>query len=515
MKKWKWRLLAVVLTLSLLAPPLSVRAGSLTVTSVTGARGDETAVELRLDSQEVCSGSLNVLFDSTKLEFVSAERSAESGQGAVNLTAPGKLRVNFASTEPLTQPVLCRLTFRITADTPTAGTPITLDGVRLYDQNAKVVSTSLEMGSVTRSCAWLEMSSSETVEGQAARVELQLSGSPLPAGGSLTVVYDPAVLKPTAVIPLDQTSGVRLTQNLSESGKVYLSFASTAAIPAGKLCALVFQAVGQSDSSTQLSLEDACLFDENGAAIDSGVVSGTIGVVLPEQNDPKLWVLGGAIQADGTAKLGVRVDGRGLVCGGQFTLDLSGMTVQKVEADSSVVWNCGDSGKTLEFSWASAAPMMDETMLATVTLSGAVGGTYLTPKNVYLFDAGGNSIGRFDARRGLVSAHAEITAAADTAQTVKTDAGTSVSLAVDVSDVRYYTDEQVSLVTCVLALYDSNGRMTGVGMQTARPLEDGTAELQLTADASLPADSYRVIVMESGQLIPAGAAVSGSLDAGG
>lgn len=41
MKKWKWRLLAVVLTLSLLAPPLSVRAGSLTVTSVTGARGGD------------------------------------------------------------------------------------------------------------------------------------------------------------------------------------------------------------------------------------------------------------------------------------------------------------------------------------------------------------------------------------------------------------------------------------------------------------------------------------------
>ena len=65
--------LALLLALVLIIPHGIYAAGTLTVTTVSGKKGENVVVEVCLSGDDVCSGNFNVRFDSDTLQLVSAQ----------------------------------------------------------------------------------------------------------------------------------------------------------------------------------------------------------------------------------------------------------------------------------------------------------------------------------------------------------------------------------------------------------------------------------------------------------
>ena len=127
--------LALLLALVLMIPQGIYAAGTLTVTTVSGEKGEQVTVEVCLTGDDVCSGNFNVRFDSSKLLLISAEKVNGSWLSSVNDKEKenGVVRVSFAQTTPLTEATLCRLTFEVLENTPADGSAITIEGARLYN----------------------------------------------------------------------------------------------------------------------------------------------------------------------------------------------------------------------------------------------------------------------------------------------------------------------------------------------------------------------------------------------
>ena len=77
---------------------------------------------------------------------------------------------------------------------------------------------------------------------------------------------------------------------------------------------------GGSPAYIVVRLTDVRLYDENSQPLDTSVTDGTISVTAPSSRDPKLWIVGGALQDDGTATVAVVLQGQGVTCGGNFDL---------------------------------------------------------------------------------------------------------------------------------------------------------------------------------------------------
>jgi hypothetical protein len=486
-------LLLLALTVGLL-PTGALAATTLSLTSVSGKAGETVTVELWLYSDEVAGGNFNIVYDADGLTLVNAVCGENLGASSLNAQTAGQVRLSFASTQTLGDRVLVYLTFRITTDTSADGSQITLQNVRLYDEEEeRITDYQTVLGTVTRQCAYFHLDCADTVEGQAARVEVTLDGGLLPAGGNFAVAYDPDVLTPTAVLSLDGLSGASLAYNLDESGVVSISFAKETAITGGRLCAIIFRAVGAAEENTAVTLTDVRAYDTDSAAMDTQVTGGTVQIVTPTESSPKLWVVGGALEDDGSAAVSILLQGRGVVCGGSFTLCFDDDADVTVEAASGVETNL-DAGK-LRVSWAEATPALGEITLVTLRFQNAEEGQ-LTFSDVRLYDARSDKqIASVDIRPGKLTAAERVTVVAETAAVTATASTSTVSVNVDLADVGYYADTQLESVTPVLALYES-GKLKALAMATDVTLSDGIVETSLTAKASGTVTAYKVFVVE-------------------
>ena len=496
MKNCMKRLIVWLLVACMLTPCAALAVGTLEISSVTGKAGENVVVEVRLKSDDVYGGNFTLCYDTQQLRLVSAEQ-AQGYMAAINPSyGPGQVRVSlFSSNQPIRDAVLCTLTFCILADTPVEGTAITATGVRLYGEDNLPVSHSVITGTVTRDCAWLRLDSTDTVEGQAARVEVSLSGGVKPAGGNFTITYDPKVVRPTAVLKLPAAGNAYLDYSLAESGKVKVAFGGAAGITAGKLCAVIFSAVGAADSGTQLKLSDIRLYDENSQTVDHAVTGGAVNIVVPTEADPKLWVVGGAMEADGSATASVVLQGRGKVCGGQFTLRYNRAMTAAVSAASGVEIR-EDEGQ-ITASWAGETPSLSGQTLLTVTFTDAVEGSKLTfDGNVRLYDENSQSVSVVDIRPATVTAAAGVTTTVDEVKTETAGSATRVTASIDLADANFHSETPTQAVSLMLALY-KDGRMTGVAMAEEVALDGGTAETSLSAQTSMGYDAYQVFVLGS------------------
>ncbi len=123
-----------------------------------------------------------------------------------------------------------------------------------------------------------------------------------------------------------------------------------------------------------------------GSLLDASAEDGSVDVVLPSDRAPKLWAVGGAIQADGSAVVSVILQGRGVVCGGSFTLTYAQSLSAQAEPESNCQINA-EPGR-IRASFASATPVADQITLLKITIQNAVPGKIDLLDAVFLDDDG-------------------------------------------------------------------------------------------------------------------------------
>lgn len=487
-------LLALVLVWALAIPQGIHAAGTLTVTTVSGEAGQQVVVEVRLIGDDVCSGGFDVRFDSDKLQLVSAQKGDGSWFGAVNEKEDGLVRVSFAQATPLTEAVLCRLMFNVTENTPAGGTDITLGSVRLYDEEAKSVDATLVFGKVSRDCVWFSLKNAETVAGQGVRAEIHMSGTKLPCGGNFALRYDSETLCATGVLALEGLDGSRMTYHL-EDGVVRIAFAGEQPVGSGALCAVIFRAVGKAGSSADVTLTDVRAYDEDSQSMGTEVTSGRIQVVVPTEEDPKLWVVGGSLNEDGEAVASVVLQGRGRVCGGQFSLLYDSSMTVDVTAEDGVEFR--QEAGAIHVSWAQETPMADAKTLITVAVSDGVESALSFDSNVRMYDGDSTLIGVVDIRNGAVTAAEQIHLTVDEVTVEPSGKGMEVTATVDLADAAFFTDAPAESVMPMLALYQ-DGRLVGIATDPAVRFHDGVAEVSLTAKSKTAVTDYAVFIAGDG-----------------
>ena len=250
--------------------------------------------------------------------------------------------------------------------------------------------------------------------------------------------------------------------------------------------------------------------DENAADKGTGngadaAEDGSVDVVLPSDRAPKLWAVGGAIQPDGSAVVSVVLQGRGIVCGGSFTLTYDqSLSVQAEPAGGRQI--NAEPGK-LRASFASATPVADQVSLLKLTIQNAVPGTFDLSNEIFSDDS---RIAAADVRPTTLSYTTSAAAFAGTLRADTSAGQTQYLLDVDVSDMRAGTPEARTEFTCLLALYDSDGLMEGLSVQKIAASDTGVNELTLTASASKTPAYAKVFLLSDAS---AGLPLCGALQA--
>ena len=495
-------LLAVLLLFGAAAAPQQVfAAGTVEISTVSGAKGEVVEVSVSLKSDDVYSGNFNIRYDSKVLELVSANsEAAPSIYCVVNGADEGAVRVTFTGVaEPIKDTVLCKLVFRITADTPPGGSAVSAEQLRLYNANGVTVDASAIAGSVAKKTAHLGLSSSETAEYQAVGVTVRLDGGLHAAGGSFTFTYDPKCFQVRSVQALDSLKGAVMTYNVKKDGVLSVAFSSTKEIADGNLCTIVLQTISKEQADSAVRLTDVRLYDENSQPLDTSVTDGTISVTAPSSRDPKLWIVGGALQDDGTATVAVVLQGRGVTCGGNF--DLCFDSSMKAEVESSIAeYQIENADGTIHVSWASALPYADEQQLMVIKFSGATDGKKLDFDSVKLYGESSTLISVVDVRPATIEKQSGVTAVVDekNCSVDSTSSGKTYTVAVDVADLQHFSSgNAVSTVEPMLALYQG-GRLVGLSAAGTMTLTGGVGELSLSAAAKEDVTEMRVFLMDAG-----------------
>lgn len=510
-KRLQALLLAAVMLLSMAAFSAPAAAEStLTVSQVSGAKGEEVDVEIRLNSDEVSGGNFTVRYDSDVLELVNTT-PLFGGSCMVNPVGKGTVKVIFAQTAAVAgDTAICALTFRITGATDAQdGTPIVLEQVKLYRTDSGTVSASVIHGAVTRRTVRLRMSASETAEYQAVRAIVQLEGGLSPAGGNFSIQYDPAHFSVRSVLPLEAADGAGFSYNIVQPGLVTVSFSAAKALKKGQLFAVVFQTVGSAGASSALTISDVSMYDEDSELLDVSVVNGSLRIVVPSDDDPKLWVIGGAMQAEDKARVAVVLQGRGYVCGGNFRLCYDKrMTATVTPSASCQISHDATRGEIL-VSWAADTPYSGEAQLLTVEFSGAVESA-VTLDSALFYDKEATSISPVDIRPGAISAADTVKAVVEQEDVAVKTVGsqTTLTVPVDIADMSAFSAQPQGAVSAALALYQ-DGKMVGLA---AAPVtfSGGVQELELEAKTNQTVTDYQVFLLDGTSPAPLCQSLSGS-----
>lgn len=490
-------LLAALLLFGAAAAPQQVlAAGTLTISSVSGARGEVVEVSVALKSDDVYSGSFEIRYDSAALEFVESRTALPAC--FINEAEKGTVSVSLASAaETISDAVLCTLTFRITADTPAGGSEVTVGRVRLYTKGGVRTEAEFTAGSVARKIARLSLENSETAAHQAVGVTVRLEGGLRAAGGNFTFAYDPACLTVGSVQALDGLKGAAMSYHVIKPGVLRVSFSAVQAVPDGELCTVILQTKTAVPQESGVRLTDVRLYDERAVLLDAEAADGTVRVNVPSDRAPKLWVVGGALQSDGTAAAAVVFQGRGAACGGNLTLCFDPEMTATVSSPCGAQVVQQEAGKIM-ISWSSVLPYDGEQQLLTVSFANAAEGKRLELNAVRVYDEQGKDMVT-DVRPAVIGARERVTAAIDekNCSVEESASGKRYTVAVDVADLRHFSGETVSSLAPMLALYE-DGRLVAMTIAEESALHGGVSELSLAAETKENVTAVRVFLLEAG-----------------
>lgn len=521
MKIWKHALLACLAAALLWAAlPAASAAGAEPVLRVTegGApRGGTAEVALWLDGgAAVSGGSMDLTYDSAALELLEL-RPAELGGTLVQVNphyTEDSARLSFASGQALGEDsvLLCTALFRVREDAPLGESAVGLENARLYDESAAPCGVRVESGAVEAQYAGLTVASVEGVRGQSVRVELLLDGALRPAGGSFEVVCDTSQLTAGSVAAGELLDGRTLVSNSADPGRVKVTWAGSEALEGnGVLCTVTFHISPEAAGTPEIRIENLRLYDENAAPLDAVAESGNVTLLAPTEESPKLWLVGGSIDPDtGTASVDVVLEGRGVICGGQFTVGYpEGVTLKKAEPLTGTgVVNTKEDGEVV-FAWAGETPVVESQRLLRLefTVENRNAAVPLTLGEASALDGAGAPAAVVDIRGGkLLPGGLEYQAPAVDEVTVRSaGGGTEIDLVLDVASAEtgpsLLAEPERSLL---LALYQ-DGRLVSAAVRPFAVTLDanGIAQAAISAELSGGGDTLRIFLLgEGGGLVP-------------
>ena len=295
---------------------------------------------------------------------------------------------------------------------------------------------------------------------------------------------------------LDGLNNTPMTYRVEKPGVLRVSFGAAKALPDGGLCTVILQTVTAEPKDSAVNLTDVRLYDENSAPLDTAVTNGTVSVAVPSDRDPKLWIVGGALQEDGTAKVAVVFQGRGVACGGNFELLFDPPMKATVEShDAACVVRTEE--RRIRVSWGSVLPCDDERQLVVVSFANAADGQALTFDGVRVYDKERDIVA--EVRPTTIEKHDSVTAVVDEKKCSvdESTSGKRYTVAVDVADMQRFSGHAVSSVTPMLALYQG-GRLVGLSAAGTMTLTGGVGELSLSAAAKEDVTEMRVFLMDAG-----------------
>lgn len=490
------KLFALILCVLLLPFPAASATGTVTVASVSAPAGSAAQVEVRLESVDVCSGNMNLNYDPSALRLLSAEATGDF-YCIANKKSDGVIRLSFMSLEVISDSVLCTLTFTVLPGAEEE--KITASSVKLYDSNSAPVSTSVITGSVTKSTVLLGVRCPDTAPYQSVKAVVSLGGQLSPAGGCFDLTYDPGCLSLVSVKPLADKTGARFEYNIKSPGLASVTFVAPTSFPMGDLCALVFDTVGNSGSTSSVQFSNVRMYDEESSPLDVTLGSASISVLVPSKEDPKLWAVGGSIE-DGSATVGVVMEGRGIVCGGSFTLVYD--TRMDAEVLSAGKCQISAGNGRVRVSLADYAPGDAAEELLSVRFKNAREGYSVGFESAKLYTGQSVPVTVVDIRPVLLSKSLTVTPAIDEVEEKVEGNVTTVSLKVDVADKLFYSEKESSDFVPMAAAYDEEGRMTGLSRAEETVFKDGISETELTIKAKGPVDTVSVFVVDAENSVP-------------
>lgn len=274
----------------------SVRAGTVTVKCVRlSLRTDISNSMVRLTADlsgdmYPSGGSLNIVYDSSRLEPVSAVTGTLLAGNSIvsNLGySQNAVRISWAGTEAVAGPgELCSVYFR--AKDGAAGTvQFAAADIRLYSSDSKrlytfATDTEAELKSVSSSSGVVSVSNT-AAEGKADVVLTVRPGSMI-CGGSLTVSYDISKLKLVEATAGSIIAGKSpaINDGFSQSS-VRLSWADTLPLTdGGALLNLKFDILNGSSGFAAVSISDMKLYGEDTLILEAASEDGGVYIGKPE-----------------------------------------------------------------------------------------------------------------------------------------------------------------------------------------------------------------------------------------
>ena len=521
MKRWKTTfaplLAAILLTLSLL--PAAMAAGAdgavLRVGSGGAARGETFTLPVLLTGDGVWGGSLNVTYNPTVLKLISVEKGDLMGEALFQSNpyySEDSVRISFAAVQALTCPgTVCILTFQVLENAPLEASAVSFANVRLYDENAQACTVTTESGTAQVGYSGLAVQSVEAVRGQSVRVALELTGDLDPAGGSFTIRYDTSQMTAGTVTASELLTGYSLVSNETAADQIRVTWAGSEALKTrGTLCIVTFHVSQQAVGTPTISIQNLHAYDENAQKLDTVAEDGTVTLLTPTETSPKLWLVGGSIDPETkTAEINVVLEGRGVICGGQFTLSYPTGTcsLESTQAQVTGAANTNTPG-TVTFSWADVAPVTGSQALLRLTFQvNEVTDIPLTLHVASLLTGDGVPVTDVDIRSGkLLPADLAYQAPALDSAAVTAEGGqTRLEAVLDVAAARGQGTQRSLTGENLLVVFYEDGKMKALSRQdfTVSLDPNGIAQVTLSASCAGTADQFRVFLLgEGGALLP-------------
>jgi hypothetical protein len=528
------RLLAILLCAALAlgaAPAASAEptVPALYAVSAGAPCGKTVSIEIRLTggANLVCGGWLDIKYDPTVLTVQSSAADAALSGFMTNVNpkhADDTIRFNFAGNVALTSDcTLCTIVFQISESASPGDYSVDLSNSKLYDLNGSPVAHSKSSGSVTVQYIRLSVGMEQGVPSQSIRVPVTLGGDLSAAGGSFEVIYDPGKMTAGEAAPGSILQGYRFyCKEDNEKGILKVTWAGTDLLALrGTLCSLTFGISAGAADSLPLRIQNVRVYDAGGVSIAALADDGSVSLVLPTEKNPKLWVVGGALQSDGSVDVSIVLEGRGRVCGGSFTFryDAASCTLLSVVSEAAEIGaisavnsplaeeSSRTSAGTIKFSWSGAAPSVGSQCLLKLKLHAVAAGGSLMLGSASLIDEDGAAVTPVDIRSGAVqSADCTLQTPQKDALTVERGSAgsTSVGLSIDVASAA--SGDDIGTESCqLIVVFKADGKLTKTVIPGISPIvfdKNGLGKLSLTANCS-EADTVQVLFLRpDGSFVP-------------
>ncbi|WP_317854884.1 cohesin domain-containing protein [Chakrabartyella piscis] len=525
MRHWKRKIavfIALILSFNLCMPILAMADTTpvLRVEESGAAQGAETIVNIYLDNpEEICGGNFEIVYDTDNFTLIAAEAGDLLSGCAVTINTKYQtdtIRISFAGSATLSGDApICTLTLQAKSTATLGDTAVTLQEVRMYNMDVETVDIITQDGTLAVQYAGIKVESQEAVAGQAVRMEFVLEGDLDVAGGGFEVSYDTDKLTAGTVVSSTLLNGYALASNTTSDGNIKVTWAGSEPIQErGTMCSITFYVKEDATGEAYVNVENLRLYDTEGKAVGSIATNGTIAIGTATDASPKIWVVGGQVDAETKlATVGIVLEGRGEILGGEFVLDYpEGCTLEShstTEYTNTAISTINtETAGTLKFNWAGTAPDVSSKtlLLLEFKVEDSALGEAITLSEVSLLDDDLETVNIVDIRSGsLVSGGLQLQSPYIAQEEITTTANqTSVALTLDVASAGDGTE--LETIQLMMVLYE-NGKMRTVKLSEtdyATSFDDnGIAQIEVSVDYAGTADEVKLFMVDgSGVMTP-------------